>query len=210
MGASAVWCRFLGWSRARVRPAGGTRARRCPEEKRRAGRLHDGADRDLRPSEHQSCDAQLRCPRERAARPGTWLPGHGPPRCVPRTTPMERAPVRSQPRWWRHSNEAAAETARAPAGPGHGSSLCLLVSEIRTPSEMTTIPSTYGTPTFTSSPSPIAAFLNRCLAPPLSLGTALRARYFGNSQDQWISFIPKHCSYAGCFSVSWPWKIPAT
>jgi len=44
MGASPVCRRFLRWSRARVRPAGGTRARRGSGEDRGAGRLHDGAD----------------------------------------------------------------------------------------------------------------------------------------------------------------------
>jgi hypothetical protein len=44
MGASTVWRRFLRWSRARVRPAGGTRARRGSGEDRGAGCPHGGAD----------------------------------------------------------------------------------------------------------------------------------------------------------------------
>jgi hypothetical protein len=44
MGASTVCRRFLRCSRARVRPAGGTRARRCSGEDRGAERLADGAD----------------------------------------------------------------------------------------------------------------------------------------------------------------------
>jgi hypothetical protein len=71
-GSVRLWCRFLAWSRARVRPAGGTHARRCSGEDRGAGRLHSGADRALRPKRarvgHRSCTH----PRASAgARPGT-------------------------------------------------------------------------------------------------------------------------------------------
>ena len=54
------------------------------------------------------------------AGPGTRRPWHGPRRCEPRTEEMERAPVRSKPRWWRRLDGATAETARATAGPEHG------------------------------------------------------------------------------------------
>jgi hypothetical protein len=43
---------------------------------------------------------------------------------------------------------------------------CSLLSEIWTPSVVATISTTYGTPTFTSSPDPFVAFLNMSLAPP--------------------------------------------
>jgi hypothetical protein len=90
MGASSVWRRFLGWSRARVRPVGGVRARRGSGEDRGAGRLQDGADRAL-PARARLWPA-LMCA---AARERVQGPGRGDRGTIAalfaRTTPMERA-----------------------------------------------------------------------------------------------------------------------
>jgi hypothetical protein len=59
MGTSTVCRRFPRWSRVHVRPAGGTRARRCRREKRRAGRRVGGADWALPARAH--AQASLMC-----------------------------------------------------------------------------------------------------------------------------------------------------
>ena len=69
-GSVAVWCRFLRCSRARVRPAGGTRARRGSGEDRGAERLRDGAAWAL-PARARRWPALMSAPaRERVQGPG--------------------------------------------------------------------------------------------------------------------------------------------
>jgi hypothetical protein len=71
MGASQVCRRFPGWSRARVRPAGGTHARRCRGEDRWSGSLNDGADQVLLPERARGVVSLMRvAARERRCR--TW------------------------------------------------------------------------------------------------------------------------------------------
>jgi hypothetical protein len=116
MGASTVWCRFPGWSRAHVRPAGGTRARRSRREDRGAGRLDEGADWAL-PARARLWPSLMCAPaRERVQGPGRGDRG------------TDRGAASPAPRRWsgrpcgRNLRECSGladggATARAPAGP---------------------------------------------------------------------------------------------
>ena len=111
-------CRSLGWSRAHVRPAGGTRARRCRREDRRAGRLDGGADWALPARARLWPSLMCTATRERVQGPGRGDRG------------TDRGAASVAPRGWsgrpcgRNLRECSGPavggaTARAPAGPGH-------------------------------------------------------------------------------------------
>ncbi len=115
MGASSVCRRFLRWSRARGRPAGGTRARRARGD-RGAERLHDGADWAL-PARARRWPALMSAPaRERVQGPGRGDRGTDRGAASPAPPRWSGRPCGRSLRKCCGQAEGG-ETARAPAGP---------------------------------------------------------------------------------------------